>query len=80
MGASLKELYLRANNIGDAGAAAFAKALEVNTEWRAHGGSVRALYLCANNIGDTGAAAFAKVLAVNASQGRPCGGEVVRRR
>ena len=48
------------NNIGDQGAIAIAKALEVNA-------SVTELFLHDNNIGDPGATAIAEALRVNAS-------------
>ena len=48
------------NNIGDQGAIAIAKALEVNA-------SLKSLWLNDNNIGDAGAAAIANAIAVNAS-------------
>ena len=48
------------NNIGDQGAIAIAKALEVNA-------SVTELWLSENEIGDAGAAAIANAIAVNAS-------------
>ena len=48
------------NNIGDQGAIAIAKALEVNA-------SVTKLSLGRNQIGDAGAAAIANAIAVNAS-------------
>ena len=58
--ASLKELRLQANFIGDGGAAAIANALAVNA-------SLNSLRLNVNNIGDPGAIAIAKALEVNAS-------------
>ena len=48
------------NNIGDPGAIAIAKALEVNA-------SVTELLLGGNEIGDQGATAIANAIAVNAS-------------
>ena len=48
------------NNIGDQGAIAIAKALEVNA-------SVTYLNLFGNKIGDSGAAAIANAIAVNAT-------------
>ena len=48
------------NNIGDQGAIAIAKALEVNA-------SVTELSLAGNSIGDAGAAAIANAIAVNAT-------------
>ena len=62
--ASLNTLMLQANNIGDPGAIAIAKALELNA-------SLKKLVLGSpyggNNIGDQGAIALAEALKVNAT-------------
>ena len=58
--AKLGYLNLGANEIGDEGAAAIAKALEVNK-------TLTELILWGNEIGDEGASALAKGLTVNAT-------------
>ena len=58
--ATVTNLFLHENNIGDPGATAIAEALRVNA-------SVTELLLSGNKIGDNGAAAIANAIAVNAS-------------
>ena len=58
--ASLTELWLDCNSIGDEGATAMGNALAVNA-------SLTELQLSGNSIGDAGATALGNALAVNAS-------------